>query len=136
MAFTGLLEDRILIRELYGAYADCSWRNDAEGWADLFTPDGVWTSHLFDCHGRAELIAEWKRLWTDWNNVMFLSEIGSIEIDGDSAQVRSYAREAVELKSGGIFKLAGSYADELVRSDGNWRFKRRAYQLMFTELPG
>lgn len=136
MAFTGTLEDRVAIRELYGAYADCSWRNDPEGWADLFTADGVWKSHLFDCKGRDELIAEWKRLWADWSNVMFLSEIGSIEVDGDRARVRSYAREAVELKSGGIFKLAGKYDDDLVRQDGRWRFKSRVYQLMFTEMPG
>ena len=43
----------------------------------------------------------------DWTHVAFQSEIGSIEVTGDRAKVRSYAREIVQLKNGGIFKLAG-----------------------------
>ena len=55
MPFTGPLEDRILIRELYGRYCDASWRGDRESWVACFTPDGRWVSHLFDCRGTAEL---------------------------------------------------------------------------------
>jgi SnoaL-like domain len=135
MAFTGPIEDRLLIRELYGRYGDASWTGNREDWVSCFTEDGCWTSHLFDCKGHAELRAEWDRLWADWDAVAFLGEIGAIEVEGDAARCRSYAREVVKLKSGGIFKLAGSYADTLRRVDGAWLFARRDYTLTITEVP-
>jgi ketosteroid isomerase-like protein len=135
MPFTGSLEDRTLIRELYGRYGDASWRGDREAWLDCFTADGRWVSHLFNCTGKAELAATWDSLWKDWTSVAFLSEIGSIEASGDRAKVRSYAREIVQLKSGGIFKLAGHYDDELVRQNGQWLFASRIYKLMIAEVP-
>jgi SnoaL-like domain len=135
MAFTGPLEDRMLIRELYGRYGDASWRGDREAWITCFTADGAWTSHLFDCAGHEALRAEWDRLWADWEAVAFLGEIGAIEIDGDTARARSYAREIVQLKAGGIFKLAGHYADQLRREGGEWLFARRDYTMTIAEVP-
>jgi hypothetical protein len=133
MAFIGPIEDRILIRELYGRYGDASWRGDREGWITCFTQDGCWTSHLFDCRGHTELRAEWDRLWADWEAVAFLGDIGAIEVEGDIASCRSYAREVVKLKSGGIFKLAGHYADSLRRENGDWLFARRDYTMTIAE---
>ena len=135
MPFTGPIEDRLAIRELFGTYADASWRGDRELWADCFTENGCWTSHLFDCKGRAELLATFEDLWKDWETVGFLSEIGSIEVDGNRAAVRSYAREVVLMKSGGIFKLCGRYEDSLVKLDGEWKFARRDYTMTIPELP-
>ena len=134
MAFTGSIEDRLLIRELYGGYANASWRGDREAWIGCFTADGRWTSHLFDCTGHDELRAEWDRLWADWASVAFLGEIGAIEVAGNDAIARAYAREIIQLKSGGIFKLAGHYADQLRREHGEWRFTRRDYTLTIPEL--
>ncbi|MBB4858117.1 hypothetical protein HNO88_001431 [Novosphingobium chloroacetimidivorans] len=97
MTFTGRIEDWFAIRELYGTYADASWRGEAwrwrgvamarrgdgEQWLGCFTPDGRWTSHLFDASGHAALRATWDGLWQDWQSVAFLGEIGSMESDGD-----------------------------------------------------
>ena len=135
MPFTGSLEDRMLIRELYGRYCDASWRGDRESWVACFTPDGRWVSHLFDCRGTAELLATWDGLWNDWASVAFLSEIGSLEISGDRAKARTYAREIVQLKTGGIFKLTGHYIDDLVRENGEWRFASRVYEVKIIEPP-
>lgn len=135
MAFTGPVEDRLAIRELYGTYGDASWRGDGEQWLQCFTPDGRWTSHLFDASGHAALRATWDGLWKDWQSVAFLGEIGAMEITGEAAQCRSYAREIVRMQSGMTFKLAGRYDDTLVKSDGIWRFSLRAYTLMIDEMP-
>lgn len=135
MAFTGSIEDRLTIRELYGAYGDASWRSDREAWVACFTSEGRWTSHLFDCTGHEDLRRTWDSLWADWESVAFFTDIGSIEIADDTAQARSYAREIVKLKNGTILKLAGSYADSLVRSDGKWLFARRDYTMIIPEMP-
>ncbi|HUD31200.1 MAG TPA: nuclear transport factor 2 family protein [Novosphingobium sp.] len=135
MPFTGPVEDRLAIRELYGTYADASWRGDRALWLATFTPDGRWTSHLFDAQGHEALAATWDGLWKDWASVAFLAEIGSIEVAGDAAAVRSYAREVVQTNAGAVFKLCGRYEDALVRSDGEWKFARRDYTLTIGEFP-
>jgi hypothetical protein len=135
MAFTGPMEDRLAIRELYGTYGDASWRGDRAQWLACFTSGGRWTSHLFDATGHAELIATWDGLWKDWDFVAFLGEIGAMEIAGDHARCRSYAREIVRMKSGITFKLAGSYDDVLAKEDGEWKFAERHYKLMIDEFP-
>ena len=135
MAFTGPLEDRMLIRELYDRYADSGWRGDREAWIDCFTADGAWTSHLFDCAGHDALRTEWDKLWADFESLAFQCEIGAIEVDGDTARARSYAREIVQPKQAPIFKLAGRYEDQLRREHGEWRFSRRDYTLMIAEVP-
>lgn len=135
MAFTGPVEDRLAIRELYGTYGDASWRGDREQWLSCFTPDGRWTSHLFDAAGHDALRETWDSLWKDWETVALLGEIGAMEISGDTAEVRSYAREVVKMKDGLIFKLCGHYADSLRKMAGEWKFVRRDYTLTIDEFP-
>lgn len=135
MPFTGPVEDRLAIRELYGTYADASWRGDRAQWLGTFAPDGRWTSHLFDVTGHEALAATWDGMWKDWSAVAFLGEIGSMEVEGDTARVRSYAREVVQTNDGGVFKLCGRYEDALVRIGGDWKFARRDYALTIGEFP-
>jgi hypothetical protein len=133
MPFTGPLEDRILIRELYDRYTDACWRWDRDDWLACFADDARWTTYLFDCSGKEEMRATWDRISQDWLNVAYLNEIGSIEVDGDRANARAYAREVVELKSRGIVKPPARYEDKLVRQNGTWLFASRTYYILFVE---
>lgn len=136
MPFTGPLEDRILIRELYGRYADASWRQAKQDWLDCWTEDARWNNPpAFECTGKAAIARQWDQIWADFSDLAFLGEIGSIEVTGDQARARSLAREIIRLKSGGLFKLAGAYEDWLVRVNGEWRFTRRDYRALIMELP-
>ena len=133
MQFSGPMEDRLLIRELYGLYADASNRGDPEAWLACFTNDGQWNSHIFQCSGKAELRRQWDQLWANFGSLGFLSEIGPIEVTGDTARARSYAREIIRLTNGGLYKLIGAYDDELVRQNGSWLFSRRNYRPLVEE---
>lgn len=135
MPFTGPLEDRLLIRELYDRYTDACWREDREEWLACFVENARWTTHLFECSGKDEMAETWDRISADWIKVAFLSTIGSIEVSGGTAKARSYAREIVDLKSRGLVKPAGRYDDELIRQDGAWLFASRTYSLLFAEPP-
>lgn len=135
MAFTGPLEDRIAIRELYGMYGDGSAWQATEEWLACWAEEAVWHTHVFTCSGKDEIRAQWNTLWVNFEKVAFLGEIGAIEIDGDRAIGRSVAREIVLLKGGGIYKLVGRYRDQFVRRNGKWLFLRREYEPIVEELP-
>jgi uncharacterized protein (TIGR02246 family) len=135
MAFTGPREDREAIRELYASYSDASSRADVDAFLACFAEDGQWNTHIFQRQGKAELRAQWDQLWLGFEKVGFLTEIGSIEVDGDSAACRCVAREIIRLKTGGLFKLVGQYRDHLVRENGIWLFARREYEPIAEEPP-
>ena len=133
MPFIGSVEDRLAIRELFGAYSDAGAVGDVAAWLDCWSDDGHWTSHLFDVSGKPALRAQWDQLWADWKCVAFFNEIGMIAVTGETATARSTTREIVELKSGALFKLVGRYDDRLVKIGGEWRFQVRDYSVLFTE---
>ena len=136
MGNVGPMEDRLLIRELFGLYGDASCRGDAEAWLETFAEDCEWNSHMFECRGKPALREQWNQLWTTFDKLGFLSEIGWIAVTGDTARASSQAREVIRLKEGSLFKLIGIYDDELVREDGQWRFSRRNYRPLVLEEPG
>jgi SnoaL-like protein len=135
MPFTGPLEDRLLIRELYDRYTDACWRCDGDEWLSCFAENARWTTHLFDCSGKDEMRETWDRIAADWLKVVFLSEIGSIEVSGATAKARSYTYEIIDLKSRGLVKPAARYEDSLIREDGAWLFASRTYHPIFVEAP-
>jgi hypothetical protein len=136
MPFTGPLEDRLAIQDLYGMSADASSRGDKDEWMGTFAQDGCeWNSHLFQCAGKAAIAAKWDELWVGFEKVGFLSTVGSIEVAGDTARARCTAREVIRLKDGKVFKLIGLYRDELLRVDGQWKFTRRNYEPLVFEDP-
>ena len=136
MAFTGPVEDRLAIQDLYGTAADASSRGDKEEWMGTYAEEGCeWNIHIFQCAVKAAIGAQWDELWAGFEKVGFLATIGSIEVTGDSAQARCTAREIIRLKDGKVFKLIGLYRDELVRVGGQWKFTRRNYEPLVFEDP-
>jgi ketosteroid isomerase-like protein len=134
MAFSGPLEDRMLIRERMGAYSDATFRRDADAWLSCWTEDGVRAqAGAPDFRGKAALRAMWDKVWAGLDKLGFFAEIGLIEADGDRAIARCYCREILFLKGGGVRKVVGVYDDELVRENGVWLFARREYQLFMDE---
>ncbi len=135
MKHAGPMEDRLLIRELYDRYADASCRGSQEDWLACWTPDGRWTSHLFDCCGTDELRSTWESVCSGFDEMGFFTQLGPVAVTGDTATARSFAREIIRLKSGGLFKLVGAYEDQMRRDAGVWRFSRRDYRVLVQELP-
>ena len=136
MPFSGPMDDRVAIRELYDTYGDGSTTGDVDTFLSCWTDDAQWNTHIFTRSGKAELREQWDMLWANFEKVAFLGNVLSIEVDGDTASARAVAREIVALKGGGIFKLAGLYRDTLVRRNGQWLFARRDYEVLAEEAPG
>ena len=135
MAFTGPFEDRLAIRELYGTYADCAFREDKAGFLSCWCEDGAWATPFGEVAGRAALDAQWDTIWQTFASMGFFTEVGAIEVDGNHAKGRAYCREILNLPDGGIRKIVGRYDDELQREGGQWRFARRSYAILIAEEP-
>jgi hypothetical protein len=57
------------------------------------------------------------------------TQIGTMEIDGDTAKVRMRQDECVFYEDGRTYDLLGWYDDVLVKRDGRWLFKDRTYNV-------
>lgn len=134
MAFTGPLEDRILIRELHGQYADASFRADKQGWLDCWTEDCTWSTGSFgDFVGKQAMGAQWDRLWETMTDLAFFTETAAVDVTGDTASARCYVREVFKLANGTQHALIARYDDDLRREGGAWKFVRRSYTIMQRE---
>ena len=135
MPFTGPLEDRIAIRELYDSYADGANRMDRAAWLAPWAADAVWKTHYFEQKGLTAIGEKYDELMAPVTTTSFFTQICSIEVDGDVAKARAIAQERLKME-GGTYRLTGRYEDSLARIDGAWRFTFREYHVMYEELPG
>ena len=135
MGFTGPLEDRIAIREMYDGYADGANRMDRQAWLSAWAEDGVWKTHYFEMAGRSAIGEKYDELMAPVTATSFFCQIGSIVVTGDRAHASAVCQERLAM-DGGSYRLTGRNDDELVRRDGRWQIHRREYHVMFEELPG
>ena len=135
MPFTGPLEDRIAIREMYDTYADGANRMDRATWLSVWADDGVWHTHYFEQHGLAAIGENYDELMAPVSATTFLTQICSIEIEGDTARASSIGQERL-MMPGGSFRLTGLNQDRLVRRGGSWQILRRDYHVSIEEAPG
>lgn len=133
MPFTGPLEDRIAIRELYGRYADAAFRGDTQAWLDCWTEDCHWSTPFGEAGGRQAITGLWEALWAGIEAMTFFTEVGGIEAEGDHARSHGYSREVSRWKDGRLVKVTGRYDDEPVRENGVWRFTKRKFTLLLDE---
>ena len=135
MPFTGAIEDRLAIRELYDAYADGANRMDRAAWLAPWSDDAVWKTHYFEQKGIQAIGEKYDELMAPVTTTSFLTQICSIEVDGDTARARAIAQERLKM-AGGTYRLTGRYEDSLARTAATWRFTHREYHVMYEELPG
>jgi SnoaL-like domain len=116
MSFTGPAEDRLAIRELLEAYADAVTRWEMPDYPE-FPPQ----------KGKAAIVGLWVEAMKGFPGIMFEAWPGSIEINGETATMRSYTSEVYD--QDGITKRdRGVYQDECIKVGGKWLFKKRIFR--------
>lgn len=128
MALSGSIADRLEIQELYARYASTSSRGDRKGWLSCWAQDSAWVSHIFECIGKEAVEKQYDAVMDMFDKLFFISQVGPITIEGETAYAAATAMEIANYKTGGFFKLAGNYEDQLVKRDGEWVFLRRDYR--------
>lgn len=128
-----LLEDRMALLELEGAYAATYDRRDGDAWAALFTEDGIYQGRRFEgmedlnyVQGRAAL-AEFCRT-SPVEGVHYL-HVPQHSIDGDHAQGRlAFQARGMSVDAHGRVSLTqadGYYDVSYRRTEEGWRIRQR-----------
>lgn len=127
-------EDRVAINDVLARYCDGVNLRDAAIWAASWDVDGEW--FLFGpepVRGRDAIVAAWQEAMAGFPFAVMFAAPGTIEIDGDQAQGRSYTNEVVKTAEGIEMRVTGMYEDRYVRRDGRWGFAHRRFTVLHTE---
>lgn len=130
MAFEGPLEDRIAIRELIENYADAVFQRDEAAWAAAWAENSSWDLGGMEVKGKANIVALWRQAMAGFPFAAFVATPGAINVSGDQATARVYATEVLGLPDGQTRRIIGQYDDTLVKENGHWLFRRRAYRIL------
>ena len=129
------LEDKEAIRDLKMTYAKlCDEGYDADGIVGLFAEhtDVEWVSDVFGTHrGRSGIHAWFEDVDEEirWALRLMINPVIEVAEDGESAKGSFYLLELATMSApdGGTpdaVIMTGKYADDFVKEDGRWRFKR------------
>jgi hypothetical protein len=137
------LTDRLAIRQLFDAYANCADRRDAQGQKSLFTEDtqfvvymdGEGSEPTYALEGREALTPVFDDL-NRYRATMHFNGQSTIALDGDRATGESYCIAHHLFTEDGERKLMVAwlrYRDTFVRAGGGWLFAERHLYVDWTE---
>jgi ketosteroid isomerase-like protein len=128
--------DRLAIRELVEAYADCADRRDAQGQMSLFTPDAHFVVYMDardpkpsqELNSRQALAPVFADLNKYAATMHFLGQTTILTLTGDGGTGETYCMPH-HLTVGGtkrrLMVAALRYYDAFVKVDGAWLFAER-----------
>jgi 3-phenylpropionate/cinnamic acid dioxygenase small subunit len=124
------INDRIEIEELLVRYSRAIDHRDFDALESLFTPDATFDGGSLGCPtGAAAIRAMIEGTLTGLDATQHLVGKSLIELDGDSAEVRTYliSQHIRESAPGPVkhYFLGGEYADRVVRTVDGWRIAYR-----------
>ena len=127
-------QDRLDVMDLIARYAVCLDKGDVDGVVDVFTPDAVWDHINGPSIGhevirkRIGFIMDNHKVGKDPALLRHFVGLPQISGDGESCVARTYViifDYESEEKTHIRVPLVGSYEDQCVKVDGQWRIARR-----------
>jgi ketosteroid isomerase-like protein len=133
------LEDRIEIRDLVERYGDAVTRRDWAAMADCYVEDA--TFHELPpvevrMSGRDEIVSRTREILERTKCMVMMMHSCIIDRDGDTMRARTLLHEfGRTLDDSADIILYGFYEDEVVRQGDRWRFRKRVFGPVHTQLP-
>lgn len=133
-----LIEDRQAILDVLVRYGRLLDEKDLVGYSNLFADDGVWEGGIGSATGPAGIQEMLETVYSRVDPRQYGADYHimsdfEINVDGDTATSWSRWTWIIEGENGKpTAQRSGHYEDELVKIDGEWKFK---YRLTVTELP-
>lgn len=118
------IEDRMTILDLCSRYNYYIDTGAAEKWADTFTEDGVFQNPDGASQGRDALIKFAADFFKQYPGAMHFTDNHLFELDGDMVKHKCFLSFQIPTEGGPTIALVG-YDDELVRVNGDWKFRSR-----------
>lgn len=129
--------DRDAIRELLATYCFHLDGEEHEAMAALFTEDGTWDTAFGSGTGRAGIIAQLQKIAAlspgPRPRRAHLTTNIVIDLQGDTAAVRSNWTVIENSASGPRISSGGEYRDRLVKQGGRWLFRYRKIDRFIAE---
>lgn len=118
-----MADDRDAIRELLAGYALALDAGDVDECLGLFAPDAEFLVYgrVFAGHDGIG------QMFRDAPRGLHLTGVFRIVVHGDTATARS---QVLFVRAGDLHLRPALYDDALVRTDGQWRFRRRRCQFL------
>ena len=119
--------EKLAIQELCARYCHTIDSQDSEGWAQCFTPDGVFEFDGWAIRGRPAL-AEYAEVHAWVMRCRHLTLNCLYEVSGDRAT--GHSTTVLTLATEGGYKILGqgAYEDELAKEGGRWLIAHRRVQ--------
>ena len=114
-------DDYLEIQQLYVKYAHTIDLGDAEGWADTFTPDGVFAN----AQGRDELIEFAAGIYSRGGTTRHWNSQVLITPTAEGADGSCYLLMVDTNTQPPNITVSGIYRDKIVKTANGWRFKSR-----------
>jgi len=128
--FRGPAEDRQMIAELNGTYADGVVRKDPATWGSVWAENATWDffGNLFE--GKEAIVGFWSQAISGIEAVSFHCVPCMVDVTGDAATSRVQTQEILNMKDGKTRVVGGLYEDELAKIDGAWVFTHRKFGIV------
>ena len=126
-----MMLDEIAIQQTLNTYTEGASRADWEQVLSTFAPDGIWEVPKLNIlqQGHAAIQALMQGAIAQFDYFVQFNSPAVITIDGDKAIARSMIREQGKYAGRDeVMDVAGHYTDELVRTEGGWKFARRTFK--------
>ena len=134
MVFSGLIEDRLALHELVMIYGDAVTRKDSSEWGNTWSEDAIWSVPNFPglekVEGRNQIVKKWEDAMKNYKYIVFTAQLGSLEIDKNSAKGTTYTIEVstdIEEKKA---QIHGQYLDDFIKMNNQWYFKKRTFSIL------
>lgn len=129
------IEDELRIRDLVATYALAVGQRDAKAWGNTWTEDAEWNVLGRAPKGRADIVALWEGLMSQFPLIVHSATDGVVRVDGDRATGTWAITENGRRASGDAVLVLGRYDDQYVRTPEGWRFRRRDFDCLYQGAP-
>ena len=122
------VEDHLAIRELAARYNRAFDYGNPEAWVECFTADGTFNIGSKELASGSEALLAFARKNIPKMKVKHCTTDAIVEVNGDTGTHDAYLI-LMDLNEQIAANNSGRYLDDVVKQNGQWKFKKRVVQL-------
>jgi len=121
----------LAIRDLVARYIDAVNRHNQADWEATWSETASWNLMGMEVTGREQIVQLWCGAMAGFDMAIMMLNSGTVDVSGDTASGRWYLTEHLKPVEGDPSLTLGVYDDTYVCEQGQWRFARRVYNVIY-----